>query len=64
MISPVSLVILIAVFALYWMPTIWASQRKHNELIQIIVLNFLAGWTFVGWVVAIVWSLTTNIKKE
>jgi hypothetical protein len=42
---------------IYFLPTIFAAVRRSRHLVGIILLNVLAGWTFVGWVIALVWSL-------
>ena len=42
----------------YFLPTFIALMRGHHNTFAIVALNILAGWTFVGWVVALVWSLT------
>ena len=44
--------------ALYFVPTLVASRRDHHQRTPIFVLNLFLGWTFLGWVVALVWSLT------
>ena len=44
---------------LYWAPSIIALARKHTNTMPIVVLNLLAGWTLIGWVAAVVWSLYT-----
>lgn len=49
--------------ALYFVPWIVASSRKHNNSGAIAVLNIFLGWTFIGWVAALVWSMTDNIKR-
>ena len=43
--------------ALYFLPTILAAVRHCRQLVAIILLTVLAGWTFVGWIIALVWSL-------
>lgn len=43
---------------LYLLPTIVAVCRAHQNLLAISVLNILTGWSFVGWVVAMVWACT------
>ena len=40
---------------IYFMPAILAHQNSHHQARAITVLNVVAGWTFVGWVVALVW---------
>jgi len=48
---------------IYFIPSFVAIYRKHNNRNPIIVLNFFLGWTFFGWVIALVWALTDNVKK-
>ncbi|MHA7686671.1 superinfection immunity protein [Corynebacterium evansiae] len=40
-----------------------ASNRKHSNSGAIACLNIFLGWTFIGWVVALVWSFTDNVRK-
>jgi len=49
---------------LYFIPSIVAAYRKHSKSTAIRVLNILAGWTFVGWIVAVVWAYTEDNRKE
>jgi len=44
----------------YWIPTIIAFKRAHPSRTGIAALNFFLGWTFLGWVAAVVWSLTNK----
>ncbi|MGA7909625.1 MAG: superinfection immunity protein, partial [Candidatus Sulfotelmatobacter sp.] len=44
--------------ALYFLPSIIAWNKRNSG--AIIALNILLGWTFIGWVVALVWSLTAD----
>lgn len=46
--------------AFYFLPTIIALVRQKRNTIAILVLNFFLGWTFIGWVAALVWSLATE----
>ena len=43
--------------AVYFLPIIIAAVRHTKSIVGIILLNVLAGWTFIGWVIALVWSL-------
>ena len=38
--------------------------RRHNDKIPIFIVNILLGWTFIGWVVALVWSFTSNTENQ
>ena len=42
----------------YFLPTIIAMARGKTNTCAIFALNLLLGWSFVGWVVALVWALT------
>lgn len=51
-----SLVALVVVLGLYFLPTIIASQRGVTNFGSIAVINLFLGWTLVGWVVALAMS--------
>lgn len=42
--------------ALYFLPTIVAANRGHR-VFGVLVLNFLFGWTGIGWIVLMVWAM-------
>jgi hypothetical protein len=52
---------IIGVFSLFWLLLYFLpsmiGMRKHNAG-AIFVLNFFLGWTFVGWVGALIWACT------
>lgn len=50
--------LLCAAIVFYFLPTI-IGQRKSNAK-AIFVLNLFLGWTFIGWVIALVWATTTD----
>jgi hypothetical protein len=39
------------------LPTIIAAVRRAKNLLAIFLVNLLTGWTFIGWVIALVWSI-------
>ena len=47
----------LSLFVLYFLPLLIAGYRGHDRQISILLLNFLLGWTGIGWVVALMWSL-------
>lgn len=51
-------VIVAVLVGLYLVPTIIAGRRKHHNLGAIIAVNVLLGWLIIGWIIALVWSLT------
>lgn len=47
----------------YFLPTMVALSRRHQNGVAIFALNLLLGWTFLGWVIALIWSLTVVQKQ-
>jgi hypothetical protein len=45
------------IFAIYFLPFLIAFIRNHIDSLAIFVLNLFLGWTFFGWVVALVWAV-------
>ncbi len=58
----VALGVMIALLVLYFLPFLVAMRRGHHNRAAIGILNLLLGWTFLGWVGALVWSATA-VKK-
>ena len=44
--------------AAYFLPIIVAVMRGHNQTVPIALVCIFLGWTFLGWVVALIWSFT------
>jgi hypothetical protein len=44
--------------ALLFLPTLVAKSRNHPNTLPIFLVNLFFGWTFVGWVIALVWACT------
>ena len=54
-----TLIILAAVAVVaYMLPAIIASLRGHHKVGSIFFVNLLLGWTFIGWVAALAWSMS------
>lgn len=51
---------------LYFIPSFVAEDRKHKNRGAIGLLNFFIGWTFIGWVICLVWASSNQepIKVE
>jgi hypothetical protein len=58
--SLIGMIFFILSLALYFLPTIIAVLRKKRNALAIFLLNIFLGWTFIGWVVALVWSVTKD----
>lgn len=42
---------------IYLVPSIVAKMRKHKKVNEIIIVNVFLGWTFFGWVGALIWAV-------
>ncbi|WP_414540160.1 superinfection immunity protein [Stenotrophomonas forensis] len=49
---------------LYLLPSYEAWRRNHPNLMGVILVNVLLGWTLLGWVVALVWSVLTSASQS
>lgn len=45
---------------IYFLPAIIASSQKKENAGAVLALNFLLGWTLIGWVIALVWAMTKD----
>jgi NAD/NADP transhydrogenase beta subunit len=50
--------------ALYFLPTIIAATRNTTKLAAVVLVNLLLGWSVIGWVVALVMSMTLPPKPR
>ena len=50
--------------ALYFILLIIAQVRRHKNIGAIAILNVVLGWTFLGWLVALLWALNSDITEE
>ena len=50
--------LLLFLIGLYFLPSIIGS--RHHNASAIFILNLFLGWTFLGWVIALVWACTKS----
>lgn len=46
------------ILALYMLPGLIAAARRHRNAGAIFALNLLLGWSVLGWIIALVWSIS------
>lgn len=51
---------LLVLVCLYFLPTVIAVAKDRPNKGAIFALNLLLGWTFIGWLGAFIWSLTSG----
>jgi len=69
MIETLAILVAIAVLgfvalALYFIPAIISHWREQDDVIGVLVLNILLGWTVVGWVVLALWALIRDNRRH
>lgn len=53
--------LLVSLF-LYFLPAFLA--RNKPNFTGVLLLNIFAGWTFIGWIIALIWALTTPERGQ
>jgi hypothetical protein len=47
----------------YFLPTIVAFMRGKSNAGGVFILNFLLGWTVIGWVGSLIWALSSDNRS-
>ena len=58
-----AIALLPVVLIAYFTPLVIAVLRKHRFTTAIGLINFLLGWTVVGWLAAIVWAVNKDVRE-
>ena len=45
------------IFGGYFLPSLIAHKNEKKNTTAITVLNLFLGWTFIGWIVALIWAV-------
>lgn len=49
--------LIVGIVYLYFLPSLIAFLRGYKNTLSIFLLNVFLGWTVLGWVSALVWSV-------
>jgi hypothetical protein len=52
-----TLVLIILVLSLYWLPSIIGYFRRAPAIVSVVVTNALLGWTVIGWFISLAMAL-------
>ena len=59
----IAITVFISCFIIYMLPTIFALITRRNRT-KVILFNIFLGWTFVMWIICIVWAFKKNEPEE
>ncbi|MBO7784946.1 superinfection immunity protein [Burkholderia pseudomallei] len=54
----------VVAIALYFLPAIVADRRHRDDKLTIALFNALFGWTGIGWLLTLYWSLQPNATDD
>ena len=57
-------IVIILLLTIYFVPAIVATIRRHSNEMAISMLNLLLGWTLIGWIGALIWACTDNVRPR
>jgi len=60
----ISVAVIILFIIPYFLPSIIALFRSKSNTTAIVMLNLFLGWTFIGWVVALIWAVTKDREMQ
>ena len=58
------IIVLVIVLPIWFAPTIVAVVRKHPQTVWIVLIDFFLGWTGIGWLGALIWSLLPINRQD
>ena len=65
----IDFILILILLLVYFTPTLTAYARGHKNILAIFILNLFLGYTFVAWVIALIWAVynteaTKSPKKK
>src|ERR687891_492371 len=58
------IVIVLLAISFYFLPSMIASIRHSEHGAGIFWVNFLFGWTVLGWIAALIWAVTEKVEDR
>ena len=59
-----SATVIILFLLIYFLPSIIAIFSNKSNTVAIVMLNLFLGWSFIGWVVALIWSVSKDRQQQ
>jgi hypothetical protein len=51
------ILVIILCFVVYFIPTVVSALRHKRNTVPLFLVNLFLGWSGIGWLVVLVWSL-------
>lgn len=48
---------------MYFVPALIALVRGHHNAFAIFLTNLIFGWTVIGWLITLIWSVTAIERR-
>jgi Superinfection immunity protein/Short C-terminal domain len=64
MVSGGLFILVVFAIALNFIPSIIALSKRRYNTGAIFVLNLFLGWSFIAWIVALVWSVSNKTNRQ
>ena len=58
------ILLLVFIAGIYLLPTLVAISGKKRNTAAVAVLNIFLGWTFLGWIIALVWATCKDAEVK
>jgi hypothetical protein len=62
--STSTILMLMAVIIIYFLPTLIAFGREHPHRQEVLVVNLLLGWTLIGWIGVFLWASLARTEDQ
>ena len=56
--------VIILFLIIYFLPSIIAFFGNKSNTLAIVMLNLFLGWSFIGWVVALIWAVSKDKEQQ
>ncbi len=54
----------IIILGMYFLPGYIASHRHHSNVMPIFITNGILGWTGIGWIACLIWSVSDHVQPK
>ncbi len=62
--NTIEIVLLLLILVIYMLPTVIAYARDIPQRHTITVLDIVAGWTLIGWVILFLWAMMAETRAD